>query len=470
MNKDLILKNIIPYLNRKKELTYDDFELLFNFLEKTEQYQVSNFIESLHIHLVDKKSENTCFDKNIEDLLGHKKTIIVKKRKKITNTPKKTTILKENHKNENITNKNFIIGKHSKTKRQLISTESNESLISKFKNTGKEIYFNALLKKNERFIYKLIHKYANKYNHDLDEDDLLQIGKLGFYKGCIRYDLNKENKLITYISWYIRSYLEREIQQYGTTIRIPTHIWGSIFKLIRLMESKDFNIDDFIQNNNLTKEKINKLLEIKHNYIDIDYLDRKINDNESSTNLIEFISYNKNLTLESESEHVIEEKEKIEDISYLLCFLTHKEREVIILRYDLNYEKGFKQTLEEIGIKFGVSRERIRQIEKRALGKLKKLCYNHKLLENLKQYISYTIKENLKPNFDEAYFFKKNNVSYIPTTQEIINRVLQINMNNSNIIDLYNKAVECAKQNGYYNFISINEFKEKIEIRQNINL
>lgn len=378
MNIKYIEDLVNPMLNSKKELTYDEFEEIFKFVvERKKQYEILDILEKdLNINLVDEKSVN---DKYHEEKKSEDKTIIVKKQ-----------------------NSTDIKRKKQKKSSNSRAKYTNEELITLYKSSNNSYYFALLLSKNTGFLNDYINKISKKYNHDLDEEDLFQVASMGFIEGCKRFDTSKGNKLTTYTGFWIRQAIDRYIQKEGFLVRIPHNKFEAIRKVHKLMsDNEGLTLDEIIKNQNLSKEdakkmkkKYEKLLEFEHQYFSRQYLDVFVGNSENMT-ILDTLSNDCKEFNTTFSEYSLEQAEgeteiRIENIQFdmtkMLKILSPKERDVLILRYGLDLT-GQKKTLEEVGEYFGVTRERIRQIENRAISKLKKLANQKNISSDLKNYL-----------------------------------------------------------------------------------
>lgn len=218
-------------------------------------------------------------------------------------------------------------------------------------------------------VYKRVKKYERIYKHKLDLDDLYSYGNEGLIEAAKKYEFDKGAKFTTFAIWWIDQKILRSIMQYGFTVRFPVHRFDDLNKLIKI--EKKYNIDN---ENDLIKkaeeelgfscEKIKELLKIKECCLSISSLNTYLGE-DYGTELIELIE---NCTV-ADTETLVTKKLFIEELNKLLETLTDRERKIIELRFGLYGKKT--HTLEEIGEKFGVTRERIRQIEAKALRKLK---------------------------------------------------------------------------------------------------
>ena len=242
-------------------------------------------------------------------------------------------------------------------------TADEEYEIAKRAANGDTVAREQLCNANLRLVVHIAKKYQGRGMHLLD---LIQEGNLGLLKAIDKFEYDKGFKFSTYATWWIRQSISRAIADYGRTIRIPVHMVETVNKMVRLNR-------EFVQKNGRepTPEEIAKMMgisiakatEILTMVQEPVSMDTPVGD-EEDTRLGDFVKDEKAIDPAEATESVMMH-EKLMDV---LDTLTPRERDVMILRYGLN--DGQARTLEEVGEEFGVTRERIRQIEAKALRKL----------------------------------------------------------------------------------------------------
>lgn len=258
----------------------------------------------------------------------------------------------------------------------LVSKEEKE--LAKRIKVGDEIARKKLIQANLRLVVSIAKRYANRSPH-LGILDLIQEGNIGLSRAVDKFDHTKGFKFSTYATWWIRQAVTRALADYSRTIRIPVHMVETITKFMqtkrRLMQEfgREALPEEIATEMGISVDKIHYIQKISQEVIS---LEAPVGDNDEDSILSDFIKDEQSLSPDQLANNAL-----LRDyIKEVLADLTEREQKILAMRFGL--EDNISHTLEEVGRVFGVTRERIRQIEAKALEKIR----NHKKVKKLEGY------------------------------------------------------------------------------------
>lgn len=346
MNEEMILQMVEPYV-KDSALTYDQFDNLFLFLNLKEQYMVVDVLYQNGINLIDKQETEINVD-TLENQMLQEFEILYDE----------TVFLDSEEDDKEI----LFINDHIK--------QSNEILCQLIQQGNLQSRQDICVK-NRRLVDKYAMLYQKRYANRLDFDDLEQAGFIGLTKAAEKFDSSKETSFSTYAVYWIRQSIVREIMDNGFAIRIPVHMMERINKVMywdNLLEYEGMNFSERIKKISeelcLSEDEVKECLILKNNYLTYASLNSPVGEEEESE-LGEFIPIDEIMG----TEKIVEKHFLHEALEKAIMILDSKEQDILRLRFGFDIKRSY--TLQEIGEKYGVTRERIRQIENKAINKLK---------------------------------------------------------------------------------------------------
>ena len=255
-------------------------------------------------------------------------------------------------------------------------TAEEELRLAKKKAEGDQKAKDRLIEANLRLVVSIAKRYTGRGMSFLD---LVQEGNLGLIKGVEKFNYDKGFKLSTYATWWIRQSVTRALADKARTIRVPVHMVETINRMSKMQRKLTLELGyepspaELAAALDMTESKVLEIMQIAREPAS---LETPIGE-EDDSNLGDFVADNNTVTPEANVEAVMLR----EHIDLLLQDLKDRERQVIVLRFGL--EDGHPRTLEEVGREFNVTRERIRQIEAKALRKLRNPVRSKKIKDFL---------------------------------------------------------------------------------------
>lgn len=370
MNEQVIMNMICPYV-KKFRLSSSDFDNIFSMLSDLERKKVKEIIENNGIVIFDTTP------------IGQSREHIIKNKEISGDSYEDIEIEEEDDKSLNAdefrilyedvfsdSNESIENGGENNNKSQKIRKVKMENpQIIRLIQQGNKQAEQDLCIKNERLVTKYANIYMKVAGNKLDFEDLKQSGMMALLVAAKKYDFSIGTEFSTYAVFWIKQAITRTIDDEGFTIRIPVHMMERILKVCKYDKffayENEYNIriNMISESTSLSKEEVEKCLVYRNQFLSIASLDIPIGE-EEDTSLGDYIPDVQEKSVEDQ----IDSKELHNILQEMLTSLSFREQDVVKLRF--GFEDGRDRTLEEIGQQYNISRERVRQIESKALHKL----------------------------------------------------------------------------------------------------
>ncbi len=353
MNEQVIVGMAQPYA-KDGAITYEEFERIYDMLSLREKYAVTDILYNNGIDIIanDEQIDEENFILDIDEPDEDEEAAF--------EILYDEGLFKDSGFKDSASDDTVFINKSIK--------QSNEVLCALIQKGNLQAEQDICVK-NRRLVDKYVVAYEKKYRHRLDFEDLEQVGYLGLIKAAKRFDTKRGYSFTTYAVWWIKQSITREIMDHGFVIRIPVHLMERINK-VSALENKYIELDQgdriekIAEELGYPEEWVLECIKLKSYVLTYSSLNVAVGDAEE-TELGEFIPDEGLMSVEE----MVEQADLRRIIDSVLATLTEREERIIRLRYGL--DDGRKRTLEEVGQEFHVTRERIRQIEAKALRKLR---------------------------------------------------------------------------------------------------
>ena len=370
MNEQLIIDMARPYI-KDGSITYDEFDYIYEMLSLKEKYAVVEILYHNGIDLVDE-----------DEQAGGEKFVLDVDDDVYDGSEAESADgnLKVLYDDGLFRDKGFKVQKTEPVVVNEVVKQSNEILCVMIQQGNLQAEQD-LCVKNKKLVDKYALAYEKRYRHRLDFDDLEQAGFIGLITAAKKFDISMGYSFSTYAVWWIKQAITREIMDHGFVIRIPVHMMERISKVAAIENrfselDRDERIVKVMDETGYKEEQVRECMMLKEYVLTYSSLNVTVGEDEN-VELGEFLSDDGGIPIEE----MIENRELRRILDGVLDTLTEREKKVIRLRFGL--EDNRQWTLEEVGRLFNVTRERIRQIESKALRKLR----HPSRLHNIKSFL-----------------------------------------------------------------------------------
>jgi RNA polymerase sigma factor, sigma-70 family len=370
MNKQLIIDMARPYV-KDGFITYEEFDHIYEMLSLKEKYAVVDILYNNGIDLIDadEQADGEKFVLDMDDDVydGSEDEAADDKFEVLYDDGLFRDTGFKSQKPEPV-----VVNKDVK--------QSNEILCVMIQQGNLQAEQD-LCVKNKKLVDKYVLAYEKRYRHRLDFDDLEQAGFIGLITAAKKFDISMGYSFSTYAVWWIKQAITREIMDHGFVIRIPVHMMERISKVATIENrfselNREERIVKVMDETGYKEERVRECMMLKEYVLTYSSLNVTVGEDET-VELGEFLSDDGVIPIEE----MVENRELRRILDDVLDTLTEKEKKVIRLRFGLEDNRHW--TLEEVGKLFNVTRERIRQIESKALRKLR----HPSRLHNIKSFL-----------------------------------------------------------------------------------
>ena len=266
-------------------------------------------------------------------------------------------------------------------KNQDADYQHNLEFLKLYRQTGDEEALEWLILNNANLVHKIVSRYRTFYNHKLSYDDLFSIGLEGLFRAINKFDFTYENNFATYATYWIRQCVVRLISDEGFMIKIPTHLFETMQQIIKyeVIIDEPLTKKELCDKLKISEEKYDLVGQVRHSILTWASINRPVSAMDD-TEIGDLLSVESGvINLSTDGSNPIGKNIEIEELQQIiskgLTLLDEREQLIIIHRFGLFGAEV--KTLSEIGKREGISRERIRQLEFRAIRKLRKVMHGY---------------------------------------------------------------------------------------------